>query len=92
MALLTNKKEAWKKKLTDFPNAEKIVNELDAGRHVARLFDEGSFSLSVLWACNVMEEIINATADGIIQTDPTKNRHSELLAAILSVHPDNLKI
>ena len=69
---IDKQKEVWKKELANFPNSEKIINELDAGRHVARLFDEGSFSLAVLWACNVMEKIINAYTDGIIQTDPSK--------------------
>ena len=69
---IDKEKVAWKEELKDFPNAEKIINELDAGRHVAKLFDQGSFSLAVLWACNVMEEIINAAGDGIIQTDHSK--------------------
>jgi uncharacterized membrane protein HdeD (DUF308 family) len=64
--------EIWKKELKGFPNSENIVDALDAGRHVASLFDRGSFNLAVLWSCNVMEEIIDAAAKGIIQKDPLK--------------------
>jgi hypothetical protein len=65
-------KKVWEKELEGFPNSEKIINCLDDGKFVAGLFDRGSFNLAILWSCNVMEEIIDAAADGIIQKDPLK--------------------
>jgi hypothetical protein len=69
---IDTKKEFWKKELEGFPNSENIVECLDSGRYVRVLFDRGSFNLAVLWCCNVMEEIIDATAEGIISKDPLK--------------------
>jgi len=69
---IDNQNKIWKKGLKGFPNSKNIVDALDAGRHVASLFDRGSFNLAILWSCNVMEEIIDAAVDGIIQKDPLK--------------------
>ena len=65
-------KKVWKRELDGCPNSEEIVSGLDGGRYIASLFDRGSFNLAVLWSCNVMEKIIDAAADGIIQKDPLK--------------------
>src|SRR4030042_1551095 len=65
-------KRIWKKNLEGFPNSDRIIDKIDDGKFVPVFFDRGSFNLVVLWSCNVMEEIIDAAADGIIQKDPTK--------------------
>ena len=62
----------WKDKLAGLPNLDKICDGLVDARFVAGLFDRGSFNLTVLWSCIVMEKIIDATADGIISKDPEK--------------------
>jgi len=66
-------KKAWEKEIEGFPNAEKIISALDDGRFVQVLFDRGSFNLAVLWSCNVMEEIIDAVTNVIIQKDQMKS-------------------
>jgi hypothetical protein len=71
-SFIDTQSEIWKRELGGFPNSENIVKVLDAGRYVANLFDRGSFNLAILWSCNVMEEIIDAAADGIIQKDASK--------------------
>jgi hypothetical protein len=68
----SKKEKSWKNGLQGFPNFEKITRELKNGKFVLDLFDTGSFSLVVLWSCNVMEEIINASTNEIIQLDPSK--------------------
>lgn len=67
-------KEKWKNELAGFPNLDNVLEGLDDGRFVADLFDSGSFNLVVLWSCNVMEEIIDAAAQGIISKEPAKRR------------------
>jgi hypothetical protein len=59
------RKKIWEIKLAKFPNEKKIVNEINNGKYVTDLFDRGSFSLAVLWSCNVMEKVIDAAAEGI---------------------------
>ncbi|MCJ7761268.1 hypothetical protein MUP59_09050, partial [Candidatus Bathyarchaeota archaeon] len=65
-------KKKWENELNEFPNAKSILDSMDGGRFIANLFDRGSFNLVVLWSCNVMEEIIDAIADGIISMNPEK--------------------
>jgi hypothetical protein len=65
-------KKIWEEKLRGFPNLETILGCVDDGRVVVSLFDRGSFNLAVLWSCDVMEEIIDTAADGIIQKDEKK--------------------
>ena len=62
----------WEKDLEGFPNSGRIIEKIDDGRFIPVFFDRGSFNLVVLWSCNVMEEIIDAAVEGIIQKDPTK--------------------
>ncbi len=71
---LDKQKKAWKKELEGFPNVEKIISTIDDGKFVAVLFDRGSFNLAILWSCNIMEEIIDAVTNGIIQNDQKKTR------------------
>lgn len=65
-------KKIWEHELGKFPNFNNILENLDDGQFVAGLFDRGSFNLVILWSCNVMEKIIDATVEGIISKDPTK--------------------
>ena len=65
-------KNRWKSEVEGFPNFDKILKSLDGGRFVARLFDKGLFNLTILWSCNVMEEVIDAIAEGIINKNPEK--------------------
>ena len=51
-----------------------MLDCIDNGKIVVTLFDRGSFNLAVLWSCNIMEEIIDAAADGIIQKDEQKKQ------------------
>lgn len=62
----------WKRELAGFPNSDKILESLDGGRFVASLFDSGFFNLAILWCCNVMEEVIDAITEGIIDVAPEK--------------------
>ena len=63
----------WKSEVEGFPNFDKVLEGLDGGRFIAGLFDKGFFNLAILWSCNVMEEVIDAMTDGIIDNAP-KNR------------------
>lgn len=65
-------KKRWQSELDRFPNLDKILEGLDGGRYVASLFDSGFFNLTILWCCNVMEEVIDAIAEGIIVMTPEK--------------------
>jgi len=65
-------KNRWKSELGGFPNLDKILESLDGGRFVANLFDKGFFNLTILWSCNVMEEVIDAITNGIISKIPEK--------------------
>ena len=62
----------WKEKLEGFPNSENIIESIDDSRAVATLFDRGAFGLAVLWSCNIMEQTIDAIAEGIISKNPEK--------------------
>lgn len=64
-------KNRWKREIRGFPNLDKILDSLSAGRFVASLFDKGLSSLTVLWSCNVMEEVTDVITDEII------NRNAE---------------
>ena len=63
-------KDRWKDEVEDFPNLDKILEGLDGGRFIADLFDKGFFNLTILWSCNIMEEVIDAITDGIIGENP----------------------
>ena len=63
-------KDRWKDEVEDFPNVDKILEGLDGGHFIADLFDKGFFNLTILWSCNVMEEVIDAITDGIISENP----------------------
>jgi hypothetical protein len=65
-------KMIWEKDLEGFPNSERIIEKIEDGKFIPVFFDRGSFNLVILWSCNVIEEIIDASVDGIIQKDPTK--------------------
>ncbi len=65
-------KDRWKGEIEAFPNFDKILESLDGGRFVASLFDKGLFMLTILWSCNVMEEVIDAITEGILDEDPKK--------------------
>lgn len=74
---LTNKffdkeKDRWKSEVQEFPNFGKILENLDGGRFIAGLFDKGLFGLTILWSCNIMEEVIDAITDGIVSKDSEK--------------------
>jgi len=88
---IDKQKGIWEKELEHFPNSENIIKALDAGRHVASLFDRGSFNLAILWSCNVMEEIIDAAADGIIQKDPLKRELFRTETGFPKRYPSQLK-
>lgn len=64
-------KQVWKQLLVDFPNSENIIQSIDGFKAIPMLFDKGSFSLAVLWSCNVMEQTTDAIADGLISKNPT---------------------
>lgn len=65
-------KKAWAEKLTDFPNSDNIVNCIDGAKVVPQLFDNGSFGLALLWSCNIMEQTIDAIAEGMITIEPAR--------------------
>ena len=65
-------KKTWTEKLAGFPNSDNIVSCIDGAPVVTELFDGGSFGLALLWSCNVMEQTIDAIADGIISREPAR--------------------
>lgn len=65
-------KKVWGKDLEGFPNSEKIISDLEDSKFVAGLFDRGSFNLTVLWSCNIMEKIVDTVTEEIISRDPEK--------------------
>ena len=67
---IEKQKELWKQQLKNFPNANNIIKEIDSGKRVAHLFDRGSFDLTILWSCNVIEGVVNATIREIVKKDP----------------------
>jgi len=70
--LFDKEKNRWKREAKGFPNLDEILAGLSGGRFIAGLFDKGLFNLTILWSCNVMEEVIDAIADGIIDRNPDK--------------------
>jgi hypothetical protein len=68
----TKQKKVWTEKLSEFPNSDNIVSCIDGAKAVPQLFDSGSFGLALLWSCNIMEQTIDAIADGIISRDTEK--------------------
>jgi hypothetical protein len=67
-----NQKKIWAEKLVGFPNSAKIVNCIDGTSAVIASFDHGSFGLALLWSFAVMEQTLDAVAEGVILIDPTK--------------------
>jgi len=67
-----NQKKVWKKNLEGFPNSEKIITCIEDGRFVATLFDRGSFNLTILWSCNIMEKTVDIVTEEIISEDLEK--------------------
>jgi hypothetical protein len=65
-------KKIWEQELKEIQNANRIIECLDEGGFILHLFDKGFFNLTVLWSCNVMEKIVDATADEIIARNPEK--------------------
>lgn len=65
-------RKRWEQELDTFPNLDNILSSLDEGRFVASLFDKGFFNLAILWSCNVMEKIVDATATEIVSQMPDK--------------------
>lgn len=58
-------KKVWEEKLAGFSNKDKITNALEDGQFIVTLFDRGSFNVTVLWSCNLMEKIVDAAAEEI---------------------------
>ena len=65
-------KNRWKKEKTSFPNLNKILDSLNAGRFVISLFDKGLFNLTVLWSCNVMEKVTDAITEELINLNSSR--------------------
>jgi hypothetical protein len=67
-------KKAWTERLANFPNSDNIVNCIDGAPAVTELFDHGSFGLALLWSCAVMEQILDAVAEGVISREPARRK------------------
>jgi len=67
-----NQKKIWVEKLADFPNSDNIVNCINGAPAVTASFDHGSFGLALLWSFAVMEQTIDAVAEGVISREPEK--------------------
>lgn len=65
-------KKIWAEKLSEFPNSDNIVSSINEGKAVPQLFDSGLFGLAVLWSCAVMEQTLDAVAEGVISREPAK--------------------
>ena len=84
-------KDRWKDEVKDFPNFDKILESLDGGRFVADLFDKGLFNLTILWSCNVMEEVIDAITDGITSENPENKSKFRSIEGRRNPYPVQLK-
>lgn len=67
-----NQKKEWERKIEDFPYSKKILSSFEDSKFVTVLFDRGSFDLTVLWLCSVMEKIVDIITEEIISRDPAK--------------------
>ena len=65
-------KKIWTKKLSEFPNSDNILSCINEGKAVLQLFDNGLFGLAVLWSWAVMEQTLDAVAEGVISREPAK--------------------
>jgi hypothetical protein len=65
-------KKIWAEKLSEFPNSDNIVSSINEGKAVPQLFDRGLFGLAVLWSWAVMEQTLDAVAEGVISREPAK--------------------
>lgn len=66
--------EKWKLELSDFPQIEKIIENLNGGKYVTQFFERGSFDLVILWSCSIMSNIVNLTTEPIIAKFPEKEK------------------
>jgi hypothetical protein len=67
-------KKTWAEKLTDFPNSDDIISRVDGAKAVPQLFDSGSFGLALLWSWAVMEQTLDAVAEGAISKEPATRK------------------
>jgi hypothetical protein len=67
-------KKIWSERLVDFPNSDNVTDCIAGATPVTELFDHGSFGLTLLWSCAVMEQTIDAIAEGVISKEPEKRR------------------
>lgn len=63
-------KKRWKKEIDGFPELDKMLADLNGARFVAGLFDKGLFNLTILWSCNVVEEVVDVLSKQIIKMKP----------------------
>jgi hypothetical protein len=69
--IFEKKLEKWKEEL-NFPNTTKITSHLEECRYIIDLFEKGFFNLAVLWSCNIIGNIMDDTAEIIIDKYPEK--------------------
>jgi hypothetical protein len=58
-------RKVWEEKLASVSNRERITSVLDDGQFIVTLFDRGSFNIAILWSCNLIEKIVDASAEEI---------------------------
>lgn len=65
-------KKIWTEKLSEFPNSDNIVSCVNEAKAVPQLFESGSFGHAVLWSWAVMEQTLDAVAEGVISREPAR--------------------
>jgi hypothetical protein len=73
-AHIKKKIKEWKVQLLNFPNSEKILESIEQSKFLPDLFDRGSFNLTVLWSCGIMEKIVEVVVEDTITRYPDKLR------------------
>ena len=81
----------WKKEVRGFPNLNKILDSLSGGRFVVGLFDKGLFNLTVLWSCNVIEEVTDAITEEIIILNSKRRKMFRKKSGFPLYYPQQLK-
>jgi hypothetical protein len=63
--------KSWSEKLKNHPEAcEKIASDIRLSKDVLKFFEDGMFSLAVLWSCNTVEKVVDEITDLMVAQDP----------------------
>lgn len=89
--IFNEEKNKWSSEMEGFSNLDKIVDSVSGGHFVARLFDKGFFNLTVLWSCNVMEEVTDTITEEIINLNCERREMFRKESGFPLYYPQQLK-